>query len=69
MSDKNKIKFKKTNKKGTSGYLYLPSHPKKIVSGIVSKTISLTDLIENYSGKPIYLDFNERGELIGIEIL
>jgi len=69
MSKKNKIKFKKANKKGTSGYLYLPNHPKKIVSGIVSKTLSLADLIDDYQGIPVYLDFDDEGELIGIEIL
>lgn len=51
------------------GYLYLPAHPKTLVPGIVKKTISISDLIEDYKSIPIYLDFNEKNELIGIEIV
>jgi hypothetical protein len=49
-------------------YLFLPKHPKKIISGIVKKSISISELIQNYKGIPINLDFDENDELIGIEI-
>lgn len=51
------------------GYLYLPKHPKKVVFGIVKKTISINELIKDYKGIPLNFDFNEDNELIGIEIV
>ncbi len=51
------------------GYLYLPKHPKKTVVGIVKKNISINELIKDYKGIPIYFDFDEDNELIGIEIV
>lgn len=50
------------------GYIYLPKHPKTSISGIVKKTIALSDLLNDYKGIPIYLDFDKNNELIGIEI-
>ena len=50
-------------------YLSLPSHPAGIVSGVVKKTLSLRELIENYRGADLYFDFDEENRLIGIEIL
>ncbi len=49
-------------------YLYLADHPKKIVPSIVSKQVRLSDLIEDYKGPDIYLDFDKNGTIIGIEI-
>ena len=49
------------------GYIYLPNHPKPS-PGCVDNTISITEVIPNYKGVPIYLDF-KNGELIGIEII
>ncbi len=51
------------------GYLYLPKHPRNSASGIVKKTIAMSDLLEGYKGIPIYFDFDKEGELIGIEIV
>lgn len=34
-----------------------------------SKQIWVSDLIKNYKGPSVYLDFNEDEELIGIEII
>lgn len=50
------------------GYLYLPTFPVKS-EGCVAKQISLHELIENYTGIPIYLDFDKNDYLIGIEIV
>ena len=70
MKEKNqKIVLKISPGDGNVAYLQLPKHPKKLVVGIVKKTISLSDLIEGYKGISIYLNFDEDDELIGIEIV
>lgn len=51
------------------GYLFLPKHPRNSASGIVKKTIAMSDLLKEYKGVPIYFDFDQEGELIGIEIV
>ena len=51
------------------GYLYLPKHPKKVTNGVVKKTIGINELIQDYKGISLNLDFDEDNELIGIEIL
>lgn len=50
-------------------YLQLPGHPGAGISNAVGKQISLSDLVENYVGPDIILDFAPSGELIGVEIL
>ena len=57
------------NDDATTVYVSLPSHPKKPIPGLVTKTISIDDFIPNYKGPQINLDFDHNGELIGIEIL
>jgi hypothetical protein len=49
-------------------YLRLPTHP---AEGLfkASKTVRLHDLIGQYDGPDLYLDFDEQGTLVGIEIL
>ena len=48
------------------GYVYLPNHKRGY--GSVDNQISMAQLIDNYIGPPIYLDF-KNGELVGIEII
>ncbi|NQZ11719.1 MAG: DUF2283 domain-containing protein [Algicola sp.] len=50
-------------------YLYLPGHPRKVEAGIVQKQVELRKVITQYSGPDVFLDFNNEGKLIGIEIL
>jgi uncharacterized protein YuzE len=50
-------------------YLYLPAHLGKGVYGAVSKQVRLLELLTCYKGPDIYLDFNEEGVLVGIEVL
>ncbi len=50
-------------------YLYLPDHPGQGSRGAVDHQTQLCELIENYKGPDIYLDFDIRGRLIGIEII
>jgi len=49
-------------------YLKLPDHPGNDTSGAVNKQIRLLDLT-TYTGPDIYLDFDSKGRLIGLEIL
>lgn len=63
-----KIALKVSNDDELVAYLYLPKHPKKTIFGTVKKSISILELIEDYKGFPITLDFDENNELIGIEI-
>jgi uncharacterized protein YuzE len=68
MSNSNRIFFKASSSADDSGYLYLPKHPKGTITGVVKKTISINDVLSDYKGIPLYLDFDKDGELIGIEI-
>ncbi|NOT11154.1 MAG: DUF2283 domain-containing protein [Methylococcaceae bacterium] len=49
-------------------YLELPGHPGRGVSGAIGRQIRLLDLT-NYVGPDIYLDFDSKGHLVGLEIL
>ena len=49
-------------------YLKLPGHPGP-KSGVVKRTIYIRDLIHDYQGPDINLDFGEGNSLIGIEII
>jgi hypothetical protein len=51
------------------GYLYLPKHPKEIIYGLVKKSVPIHELMADYKGIPLYFDFDQEGELIGIEIV
>ena len=48
-------------------YLRLPSHPGGLCK--MSKSIRLVDVLGKYAGPDIVLDFDEKGVLVGIEIL
>ena len=61
------IRVKLAGKSARSAYVYLPGH--QSLPGVVSKTLSLDDLVEAYKGPRVHLDFSNAGELIGIEIL
>jgi len=56
---------------GDMGYIYLPGYPNPdvVTSGIIQKQMALHELIKNYQGPAIYLDFDKEEKLIGIEIL
>ena len=56
---------------GTEGdvaYVSLPDHP-GVVYGAVTKTLRLMDLVGDYKGPDLHLDFDKENRLIGIEIL
>ncbi len=50
-------------------YLRLPNHPGAGQPGVVASQKNLADLIDNYKGADVYLDFDKSGVLIGIEII
>jgi hypothetical protein len=50
-------------------YLELVDHPHELVPGIAKRTVAIHELIPDYDGPYIALDFNDRGKAIGIEIL
>jgi hypothetical protein len=50
-------------------YFKLPDHPGHGVQGIVAKQLRLRDLCGSYKGPDIFLDFDKKDCLIGIEIL
>ncbi len=50
-------------------YLILKSHPGEGIFDAVSKQISLAELIENYRGPDVNLDFDNSGVLIGVEVI
>lgn len=49
-------------------YLRFPGHP-GTMSGVVKRTVSLRDILGNYEGPDVNLDFGEGNTLIGIEIV
>lgn len=74
---KRKIKLKISDHDPNVAYLTLPDHPGKNAydrfdqktEGFVSRTQEIKDLIPDYKGPDINLDFDKEGTLIGIEIL
>lgn len=70
MEDKiiNSVKLEISDDNQGVGYLYLPGHPKLTIPGLVKRTVSISKLLENYNGVPLYLDFDKNNKLIGIEI-
>jgi hypothetical protein len=67
--DKPRIRLRTYNDDHHTAYLELADHPHTLVSGVVSKTVRVQELIPDYDGPGIAIDFNERGTAIGIEIL
>ena len=49
-------------------YLKLPGHPGS-GPGVVRRVVSLRDLLGDYEGPDVILDFGEGDTLIGIEIV
>lgn len=49
-------------------YVSLPDHPGSR-PGVVRKSVQLRDLLPDYVGPDVVLDFDQAGRLIGIEIV
>lgn len=50
-------------------YLELLDFPHESSSGCVKRTVNVHNLIPDYDGPGIHIDFDEQGRAIGIEIL
>ena len=64
----NNIRLQISEDDSAVGYIYLENTEDK-EERKVSKMIAISDVIQNYKGVPVYLDFNNDGGLIGIEIV
>lgn len=62
-----KISVRLTGRDTDTAYIALPGHRSE--PGIVGKTIHLDNLVTDYKGPNVNLDFDVEGRLIGIEIL
>jgi hypothetical protein len=49
-------------------YLKLPGHP-GMVAGCVKRSVSLRELVGDYTGPDIHFEFGEGNVLIGIELV
>ncbi len=63
------IRVKMSNPKSRNAYIALPGYPMEVTPGVVARTISLDDLIADYHGPVVNLDFDKDARLIGIEVL
>ena len=66
---KNKIRLEISGDDPDVAYLYFPNHPGEGGEAIVQKQIQLSDVITNYKGPELYLDIDNTGKVIGLEIL
>jgi hypothetical protein len=66
---KKKIRISTVGADSDTAYVELPGHPGAGTPGCVKRTICLDDLIDNFSGPRVHLDFDANDRLIGIEIL
>ncbi len=66
---KNKIELSVSSDDPHVAYISLPKHPGSSTPGIVSKQVRLREIISDYKGMDILIDFDKDGEAIGIEIV
>ena len=68
MSPKHGFDLKVSEDDEDVAYLRLPGHPGS-APGVVKRSVSLRELVGDYAGPDINLDFGEGNTLIGIEIV
>lgn len=64
-----KMTFKSAKGDPGVGYLYLVDHPGAGTPGCVAKQVRILDLVKDYRGPDIYLDFDKDGRAIGVEVV
>ena len=69
MKPKKSIRLRAYEECHDTAYVELQDHPHELTGGIVARTINLHDLIDDYDGPNLVLEFNEFNRPIGIEIL
>jgi hypothetical protein len=65
---KPKIRVKLLGADAHTAYIYLPGHG-GTKPGTIARTLNLDEIVANYKGPRVHLDFNSEGEMIGIEVL
>jgi hypothetical protein len=68
MPNTGRIELKVSGDDEDVAYVRLPSHPGEI-AGVVKRTVKLRDMMPDYEGPDLHLDFDANNVLIGIEIL
>jgi uncharacterized protein YuzE len=53
----------------TVAYLELRDYPLIPTPGVSKRTVNVHELIENYDGPSLFIDFDADGKAIGIEVL
>lgn len=69
MSTKKLMQLVQYDDEPGAAYLQLQDHPHVNLPGNVKRTVDVHNLIDNYNGPGLFIDFNEDGIAIGIEIL
>jgi hypothetical protein len=67
MSDRRHFRLKTYDFPGVA-YLELLDHPVELVAGIVTRTVDVAYLIDNYVGPRIKINFDKENRPIGIGI-
>ena len=67
MSARKKIRVKLSGKQAETAYVMFEGY--KLKPGIAKKTVWVSELIPNYKGPRLLIDFDETGQAIGLEIL
>ena len=67
--EKKQIRLRTYDDDYHQSYVELADHPHTLASGLVQKTVRIQNLIDDYDGPGIAIDFDDSGRAIGIEIL
>ena len=69
MNEMKQIRLKTYDGDYHTSYVELADHPHDLIAGVVTKTVLIHNLIDDYVGPSIGIDFDKNGKAIGIEIL
>jgi hypothetical protein len=64
-----KIELEVSKDDGNVAYISLPDHPGGGTPGVIARQVRLFDLCANYKGPDVYLDFDKKDTLVGIEVV
>ncbi len=66
---KKQMRLRQRPEEPGAAYLELHDHPHVPTRGLSQRTVDVHELIEDFSGPRISIDFNSQGLPVGIEIL
>jgi len=69
MKKKLDIRLRAHGGHGRAAYLELKDHPHEVTFGLVKRAIDVHELITEYNGPRITLEFDEHDRPVGIEII